>query len=41
MGTPLRVTNCLEVPGIWDFQGKTQESPRLLATAQSLGKDSD
>lgn len=41
MGTPLRVTNWLVAPGIWDIQCKNQESPLLLATAQSLGKDGD
>lgn len=41
MGTPLRVTNRPAVPGVWDFQCRNQESPLLLATAQSLGKDTD
>lgn len=41
MDTPLRVTHRPAVPGVWDFQCKHQESPLLLATAQSLGKDSD
>lgn len=36
MGTPLRVTYYPVVPGVWDFQGKNQESPVV-----GLGKDSD